>query len=151
MLFAMSDARAANVADHADTAAQQESLVRARALASATSDERARLLTIAGPDASAIVRAIQSVGTDANVPIQIGQASIAPVSDPLHAVSFIIEADGSFSSITRAIELFGSLPIPSQIEQFQLEQTPASDPAHPSKQWHLVMTIQFFTSATISS
>jgi hypothetical protein len=155
MVAEQSSTRASDQSSANAQAVQQAESAEIESLAGDTKDERMQLQSLANVDVVTIVDAIDQVGTDANVQISIGQAVPDQSSDsdtssggtpPLHAVSFVVQGEGTFANLFKAITLFQSLPVPSTLEEVDLERS-AGGPSVPP--WQLMAHIQAYTSANI--
>lgn len=152
-ISAEESARDARVVNVEEEAVRQSAELRIRALARETKLARTQLGEIAHKDIIEILESIEGVGRDAGIPITIGQA-LSASSDPessLRTLSFVVEAEGTFVQVTRAIALLESLPIPSGVYELQLEQLPESERAGKGRArlWRTVARIQVLTSADI--
>lgn len=144
-------ARATSVLESAEESVKQAALIKLHALVRDTRDERARLESIARTDINTVLDTIETVGRDTNTKIEIGQAAsgAAPTLEaPLQATTFTISANGSFAKLSQVVALLEVLPIPSLIEEMQLERIESADPKAPP--WRLVMRIRIFTTTELS-
>ena len=69
-------------------------------------------------------------------------------------INFAIEAQGSFASLVQTIRLFETLPVPSQIQEVELQGIPntgVSASGGHDVSWHLTLRLQIITSAQVSS
>jgi hypothetical protein len=129
--------------------------VRAHALAQDTEVERTELGDILNVDVVAIADAIEAAGRSIGVPVKVSnvQSESSPPSPPsgpkIQAVGFVVGADGKFSGLMRAVQLFETLPIPSEIERLDISHTPNLDGGPDS--WHLNILIRVLTTSAISS
>jgi hypothetical protein len=101
-----------------------ESATRLRATIQDTAAERAALERMVSIPVLAAVETIESAGKKAGATeVSIGSASPAGGAMPegTMAVSVVVNARGSFAALMRTLRVFETLPIPSTIEQFELE------------------------------
>jgi hypothetical protein len=103
---------------------RQESSTRLRALVQGTEVERAALESVAGvrivDAAETIEGAVFAAGARE---IAISEASVQPANPQgISNVSVGVNATGSFASVMRAVLLLESLPLPSNVEQFEIAQ-----------------------------
>ncbi len=140
-----------------EEAGEIEAALRLHTLARDTKDVRVELESLANKDAISIVEAIEAIGDDANVSIEIGQVlseppalAASPAVPALRNVGVAVEVLGSFRAVMHAAALMYSLPIPSVVEGMQLEKLPVEERTA-GKEWRLIMQVQVFTTANISS
>lgn len=124
--------------------------LRLHALARETKDMRTRLEQISNSDLVEILDTIEALARDTRIPIGIGQAPsiVSTESSPIRIASFVIEAQGTFSQVVQVIALLETLPIPSTLDELQLEQQAGAE-GKSAKSWHLVAQMRFFTTADI--
>lgn len=151
------NAQAAYLEQIADAGTQAQRVadsVRAHAIAVTNQDRAAKLDAFVAPDVSNIIDAIKAVGTVSGTPVQISDALPASVpknQTDIHAVAFVIESSGSFSSLIHTISLFETLPVPSSIEIIDLSRTPSDGSTRASQVWHLNLKLRAITTAAVSS
>ncbi|KKW23777.1 MAG: hypothetical protein UY67_C0017G0010 [Candidatus Kaiserbacteria bacterium GW2011_GWA2_52_12] len=107
-----------------------------------TTQERGALDALTETDIVPIVDMLDQVGREAGVKIQI--VSTQPessASKSTRALIFVMHAEGTFSQVERAVELFETLPIPSTVEQI--------DMSHDAGIWSLNTRVRVLTTATI--
>ncbi len=153
-IHAEKTARMSRDSDSEYISATQDASLRLRALARDTRAERALLDQLAETDVAQIVDTIESVGRDAGVVLEIGQALSAPSGDtpsPAKTVSLFVSAEGTFSTVMRAARLLASLPIPSLIQEIQFEHVASGGGGAAKSGWRLGVRILFLTTAEISS
>ena len=124
--------------------------LRLHALARETKDARTRLEQLSDSNLVEILDTIEGLSREVGVPVEIGQA-LSASSDPTSPItnaSFVIEATGTFAQVIHAAALLESLPLPSSLEELHLELLPA---ARGRSSWHMVVRLQFFTTADFSS
>ena len=127
---------------------QQASATRMRSLAHDTKDTRGKLDTLAHVDVVSMVDAIDAVGKDAGVFIQIGQAlPESGKSGTLRGVTFQVGADGSFNALMRSLALLATLPLPASLDQAQLVYSGEGTTAG----WHMSAHVRILSTADISS
>lgn len=149
-------AYAAQLADVNTRSDQAAADARLHVLASGNLDRSSKLDAIVAPDAAAIIDAIKSVGPAAKTAIKISgalPASVPKTQKDIHAVAFIIESTGSFSTMMRTLALFEALPLPSSIELVDLSrmEQEGNTAARAPRLWHLNLKMQVLTSAAVSS
>ena len=116
-----------------------------------TKDVRSRLDALVRVEVVSMVDTIDTVGKDAGVFIQIGQAIPESAKNgPLRSVTFQMSAEGSFAALSRAIALFETLPIPSSVEQVRFTYTGGSDSGAKGR-WHMSARLRIMTTADIPS
>jgi hypothetical protein len=114
----------------ASTAAQEaelrgQSASRLRASVHDTEVERAALESLLE---TGILRAVEILETTARqagaTDVSIGEATPMPVgnSTALTSVSIVVNMQGSFSALMRAVSLYETLTVPSTLEQFEMEE-----------------------------
>lgn len=145
----------------ADSAARSETQVdkaaytqRIAALATDTAQERAALDTLVQSDIVSIIDIIEAAGKTARVQATVsdalpeGGAQEMPGGSQLQVVSFIVQAQGSFSSLMRAISLFEHLPLPSSVGQVELQYLSTTDSR--AQPWRMTVRIRVLTTAASS-
>ncbi|HTR18479.1 MAG TPA: hypothetical protein VMH91_00665 [Candidatus Paceibacterota bacterium] len=133
--------------------AQQVNAIELHAIVVDTASDRATLDGFVGTDVVGIANAIQSAGQAAGTKTTIGSATAATHQNPTSGVSqleFVVQSTGTFAQVWRAAQLFGSLPLPSNVEELDFEQLPSSGPGQGSS-WQLTARISVLTSAHVSS
>lgn len=128
--------------------AKSANAVRMHALISDTEVERAALdqalATGAVASADAIEAAGKSAGVDLRVSGTLGQQPILGISANIQTIGFLVEAEGSFAALTRALQTLEMLPLPSAVERVNLEKGS-------SDSWRLSALVRVFTSSDIST
>ena len=125
-------------------------------IASGNLTRSASLDALVTSDIPSIIGAIMSVGTSTGVSIKISGAVPEPVpknqKKDVHAVSFLIESTGSFSSLMRAIALLEVVPIASSIDSIDLSQVPrgGDTTARTPQLWHLNIKMRVLTTVPVS-
>jgi hypothetical protein len=149
----MSASNAASSAQQVDKIAYAQ---RISALAADTQVERNQLDTLVGSGVVSIVNVIEAAGTSAHVNAQVsdaipeGAAVGLPGGAQLQAVGFVVQAQGGFTALMQAVTLFEALPLPSSVEQVELQQATATDP-HAALLWNMTVRIRVLTTAVSSS
>lgn len=142
-------ATAANAQAQQDRIAYQK---RISALASDTEEERARLESYVSLDIVSIVNLIEASGEPLRLPVTVNDAQALgaqqdlPGGDALHAVTFLVESQGSYASLSKLEALFENLPLASSVDSVEFQKL--QDPKTP---WHLTARIRVYTTAAISS
>lgn len=145
--------RMADVAAQTDQAAER---ARLHVLASGNLERSSKLDAIVAPDVSSIIDAIRSVGAAAGAPVKISAAlpGVVPKNQKdIHAVAFVIESAGGFSSMMRVLSLFESLPVASSIEAVDLsrETEDVAPTVRASRPWRMNLKLRVLTTAAVSS
>src|SRR3989344_3752427 len=155
-ISARADARAERLAALEQESARHAAGLRLHALARETREARDALEGIARPGIIEMIESIEAAGRDAGISLEIGEAAFAP-SDPAartRTLAFTVEGGGTFSKVMHAAALLESLPLPSSVDDVQLENLPAGAAASGRSgagSWRLVIRIRFLTTADISS
>lgn len=145
---------ATNVAQSEQQVDRAARTLRLSGIVADTKDERERLDTLIQPDVVSIVDTIEAAGAAARVKATVSDALPQGISrelpggQPLQAVAFVVQAQGSFSSLMKLLALFEHLPLVSSVEEVDLEQSSAANPK--TATWHLTARIRVLTT-TISS
>jgi len=154
--WAISEEQSAHVSrlsEAEQASVRQEAQLRLHALARETKDARTKLEETARRDVVEILEAVERVGRDAGVPVEIGEAlsgSGSDLSSSVHSVAFVVKAEGTFTKITHTAALLESLPVPSFLDELQLEQLPSSGSGKSkASSWRLVARMHFLTTADI--
>ncbi|OGG72829.1 hypothetical protein A3A38_02570 [Candidatus Kaiserbacteria bacterium RIFCSPLOWO2_01_FULL_53_17] len=105
-----------------------ESAARLRATIQDSEAERAALESVVRVPILEAVEAIESAGKKAGAAeVSIGNASpSAGMPAGVMAVSVVVNARGSFAALVRMLNVLETLPIPSTLEQFELEKVDSS-------------------------
>jgi hypothetical protein len=138
--------RSAAAAVRMEASVRHEQILKLHALVRETKEERGALEAFAGADTDRILDEIDVIGDAAKVTIEIGQSLASPRTDgPLRSGSFVLTASGTFQEVIHAAALFESFPLPSVIDQLQLERSDAKEP------WLLVIRMRILTTHDLSS
>ena len=134
-------------------AAKDAADIRVRALAKDSEADRGRLSDMLDIGILEIVDILEVAGKAAGVKLHLSDAlpensARGGNSGDLRAVGFQLQADGTFPSIMRAVQLFESLPVLASIQRLDISHTESSEAGG---QWHLSAYIRVLTSAAISS
>ena len=128
--------------------------MRSHVLALDTARERTQLKELLDVDIVSAAYQLEEVGKIAGVAVHLGDAqpeALASVEGlPVRGVGFLVEADGKFSALMRAAQLFENLPLPSRVTRLDLEHAPRSG-AKPGELWHMKLQIRILTTSDISS
>ena len=117
-------ARRAHALQEVQHSIRQTNKMRVHSLARETSLDRGALDILVTNDVLQMISVIERVGVDSGVEIEIGQSLAAlpgTIEQPLNTVGFVVQADGTYTALVHAVELFHSLPQPSVVDQVQLE------------------------------
>jgi len=160
-ISAQQDALASQVTNVQSVADREIAATRLHALARDTQNQRTQLDGLTHTDVIGIANTIDSIGQIAGVKLNIGGATPGPAAQKasagsvstLHAVSFVVEADGTFSSLMHAASLLETLPVLSSVESLEFAHALLSTGAGSanSSAWHLTARIRMLTTADISS
>jgi hypothetical protein len=148
---------AARAGESDQASLQQATDARMRALIHDSAASRARLEGLVQVDLLSAVDLIESIGKTTGVKLQVSDASPEANGSgkiaTLHAVGFVVGAEGSFPSLMRTVELLETLPLPASIENIDISRTPIdTTPAGGSPPaWHMNLRIRLLTATTISS
>ncbi len=146
--------RAADARDTQMATVANAHAVRTHALALDTAKESSQLKTLLNVDVVSAAYLIEEVGRISGVTVRLGDAQPegVPTSNDLapKAVSFAVTADGKFAALVRAVRLFETLPIPSNVTRVDIERTPKSS-GDTSNLWHMNVYIRILTTSDISS
>ncbi|MEK7601166.1 MAG: hypothetical protein AAB480_01370 [Patescibacteria group bacterium] len=145
---------ATNVAQSEQQIDRAARMLRLSGLVADTKDERARLDSLIQSDVVSIVDTIEAAGAAARVKATVSDALPQGVSrelpggEPLQTVAFVVQAQGSFSSLMKLVALFEHLPLVSSVEEIDLEQSAGANPK--TATWHLTARIRVLTTAISS-
>jgi hypothetical protein len=142
-----SEARVFAEASEEQSSIKHMSAIRTRALALETKDERAELERLLNADVIALANIIESAGERVGVTIRISDALPESVGTgaPLEAFGFVVEAQGSFSSLMHVSAALVSLPVPVSLEQLEFEHV-ASGGGNAGS-WRLSARLRILTAA----
>jgi Tfp pilus assembly protein PilO len=120
-------------------------------LAQNTQSERDDLANLLNVDIVSVVNTIDNAGKAAGVSLKLGDAvpESTPPQSPIRAVDFVVQAQGSFANIMRAVRLFETLPVPSLIEALDIQQVP--DSGKGGTTWQMNASIRVLTTLNVSS
>lgn len=112
-----------------------ESATRLRSVVRDTEAERNALTSVISVPLLDVAEMIEAAGDDAGATnVSIGEAT--PVAKPpknLSVYTFVLNANGSFMALMRTVILLESLPIPTNIERFEISKS--------DKTWRLTARI----------
>jgi hypothetical protein len=143
----------ATSADQAITS--QATTARMRALARDTVLERAQLETKAGVDVLDAVKLIEGIASG-NLTLRVSNVQEEKVvatagGTALQAVSMVVDAEGSFAGLMRAVQMLETLPLPTTLQQLDIGRAPIGEKEPANVTWHMNVRLQFLTTAEISS
>ena len=127
---------------------------RISALAADTKDERQRLDSLVQSDLVSIVGIIEEAGKNARIKATVSDAlpdasqRELPGGALLQVVSFVVQAQGTFSDMIKLAGIFERLPLVSSIESIDLERATGGDPK--VSLWHLTTRIRVMTTSISS-
>lgn len=141
---------ALNAGEKAESAAH---LSRVKSLAKDTESQREELEGALETNIVTIADMIERAGADLGVRAKVGTVlplgqKDMPGGDSLKTVSFIVQAEGNFSSIVRLVKVYEKFPSFSLVEQFEFERT--GDPGSASP-WLATIRLRMLTTSDISS
>lgn len=159
------NAREASAADAESAAEREIATLRLHSLARDTKNDRDQLDILTLADVLGIANMIEEVGGYAGVTVKIsgatsesagGQAKLPPgkSAPAIRAINFIAEAEGTFSSLMHAVQLFENLPAIASVQNVELERiqdTAAGSSKSKTPRWRLSARIQVMTTADVSS
>jgi hypothetical protein len=155
------DARSSQTANAQSISEREIADVRIHTLARDTLNQRTQLEGLAHFDVISVADTIEGIGKIAGVKLTIGSATSestkpkkgATGGAQLHAVSFVVEASGTFSALMYAAALLETLPVPSSVESLEFEHVPLSavSESAASSGWRLIARIRVVTASDISS
>jgi len=158
--WSLSHAEVARVAEEASVTqktTQREAALRLHALVRDTKDARAALDSLAQTDVVSMVEALEAVGDATRAHIEIGQVlagnflpGASPEDTSVRAITVVVEAQGTFAMIVHTAALLYSLPVPSVVDQLQLDRLPKEADTSDGP-WWLVARVRVLTTAEISS
>lgn len=137
-----------------ERASQAAYMSRIHALASETKNERDALEFLTQADIVSIANAIEAAGNSIGVKARVSAAipSGSPIGvpggTPIHAVAFIIQAEGSFAGVTKLVKVFESFPMFSTVEQFDIER--AQIEGANTLPWRTTIRLRILTTSEIS-
>lgn len=144
-------AAASNADQQADRVAYA---LRVHALAEDSAKDRASMESLMSTDIVTIAKQIEDTGRSANVNASVSSANPEtgakelPGGAPLRAVSFVVQLQGSYSALLHAAKLFETFPIPSQIQDIELERISQGDAA--TQSWHMTLRLRVLTTSDIT-
>lgn len=154
----LQDAIVAEREDHIQQTGDRSYLAQVQVLSSQTSLDRAVLERIINVDPVSLVNHIETLESQIGVSMQIANASPSPLPGKLpasageytHAFTFDASAQGSFPSMMQALEILETLPAPSTVENFELQQTQAAQGGgKPAVLWTLRARVLVLTTSNV--
>lgn len=148
--------RTSNVQSAQDSSAKKASAARIHGLAQDTAQERAQLANVLNVDVVSVVAMIRAVGKAAGVNAKLSDAlpetapATAPGAPAIEAVGFVVQADGSFSALMHAAQLYETLPVPSSLQRLDIQAVPNLT-AGKTPTWHMSLYLRVLVNATNSS
>ena len=105
-----------------------ESATRLRSAVESSRAEREAIEKVFAISVLQAVEVIEQAGRAAGARnVAIGDASPTAGPADLTAMDVVVNADGTFAALSRAIALFETLPIPAALESFEMEQGEQGD------------------------
>jgi hypothetical protein len=118
------------LAESQENSTRGEAAVRLRTLIRESEAERAMLEDVFNITILEAVETIEATGRSAGArSVTIGSATPLPASPTqkgLTNVSIVVNAEGSFGALMRAVSLFEVMPVPSVVEHFEITKRDAS-------------------------
>ncbi|MDP2648666.1 MAG: hypothetical protein U1D26_01185 [Patescibacteria group bacterium] len=156
-MIANQEVEHADARTQADAATTREAArIRAGALVRDTVLPRGKLESYLQADVIEIVDLVKAAGKSAGVSLQLSSAlpesfpAVQPVSGPsVNAIGFVVQGQGSFSSLMHAERLFESLPVAASVNRLDISRNPGSKGS--SGDWNMNVYIRVLTTAPISS
>ena len=147
------------LADTADQTTNKQALAaRVHALARQSAEKRMVLEKTANVDVVAAVNIIESVGALAGVTLRVRDARNEKSASPraggleLFTIGLYVEAEGSFSGIMRALQIFETVPLPISLDQFDIGRAPLDEQgSNPNLPWRLNARLRLLSTAKIST
>lgn len=144
------EARAAAAASAQENSLRQAASMRARSLVVDTVFERAALEAYFQKDVIAIADLITSAGRAAGVSLQLGsalpEAKTQSDAATVNAVGFVIQAQGSYAALMRAIGFLEQIPVPASLERVDIVRTSSEEGT-----WRASIYLRALTITPISS
>ena len=133
--------------------AAEISLARTHSLAQDTVEERIKLQKLLDVDVVSASYMIEEVGKASGVVVKLGNAVQESVPSPeeqiTRTIGFVVNVEGKFSALMKALRMFETLPIPSHITSIDIERMPSSSGAVGT--WHMNLYIRALTASDTSS
>lgn len=125
-----------------------------RSLAAETQADREKLDALVHNDIVNVVDMLERTAQAANVKATVsgalpsGAAVQLPGGVSLQSIIFVVQAEGTFAALMHAAELYEHLPLPSSVEQIDLERDRS---AGAKGLWRIKMDIRLLTTSDVSS
>ena len=159
-ISAQLDALKSQTADVQSVSERDIVSIKVHALARDTKNLREQLDGLTHSDVIGIADTLDSIGKIAGVTLRIGSAAQEPAekkkgaadsAPALHAVSFVVDAVGTFSSLMHAAALLENLPLLSSVQSMEFENLSSLNDSGSAKStaWHLTARIRAVTAADI--
>lgn len=126
------------------------SSARIHALAQDTALDRAQIDRSLTVDVVSTAVLLQHIGRTTGATVKLSDATQEPVltagSAKLQPIGFLVQADGSFSSLMRTVQILSKLPLASSIERIRLNVGKAEGKG--STPWHLELYLRVLMNPT---
>ncbi len=135
----------------------QTSEIRMHALAQDTASNRSALSALLNVNIVSIVNMIQASGkangVDAKVSNALPETLPFNTSGPnaIGAVGFTVEATGIFSALIHVAQLLETLPIPSSLDELDIQETPSLTGTPATGEWQMNASVNVLTTSIPSS
>lgn len=137
--------------------AREIASLRLHALARDTKEAREQLDLLATSEIVEIADIIERVGLATGAKVKISGANPEPAQQPnaknppLHAINFLVETEGSFSTLMHTVALLEALPVLSSIQNLEFERVQNSGGSAKDKSalWRLNANVKVMTTAAI--
>jgi hypothetical protein len=152
----MQSERAEYVANASQNNVQEGQATQLRVLARETEDERAALTDATNVDVLSAVNRIESVNASGTavqvVSAQPVKTSAKATSQQMNVVDLTARAEGSFSSVTRVMQMLETLPLTTTVQEIDMNHAPIDPNAkNNSDTWTLKIRLRFYTTAALST
>lgn len=162
-ISAQQNKRLSQTADVQSISERGIAAIRLHSLARDTQNQRVQLDNLTRSDVIGVANMIDGIGKIAGVQLKIEGATPEPAvkkkgsnktaeAPALSAVSFVVEADGTFASVMHAAALLESLPVLSSVQNLEFARSLISSDSKSAKSsWHLTARIRVLIASDISS
>lgn len=148
-------AHSTQIANAQESTLRQAASARTHALVADTAEQHQALESFLQADVISVAGLIRAAGSGAGVDVEVSNAlpeAASPAQSsgaaPVSAIGYVVQAQGSFAALMRALELFETLPVPASVQRFDIER--ASGPSA-GAQWHMSLYLRVLTTAPVSS
>ncbi len=131
-----------------ESGARSASALRIEEVLDETTTERAVLAGVLSPELLAIADMIEAVGPLSGAELSIGnatrQSDVGSPDAPIHVVTVVARAEGTFAEIIHALALLETLPAPVSLDEFELEHA-----SQKGASWDATIRLRIFTSSQL--